>query len=593
MKLLGEIFRFAVPSGHDSDPTPRNPMAEAVAACRTHFRYALIFSALINIGYLAPTLYMLQVYDRVVASGSVTTLLFLTVILAVTLATISMLDGTRQRLLLTASIQLDKLFSSRVFQSALRRSGPRAQVAQFTRDFDTVRATATGPAAVALFDAPWLPIYVIVCFVVHPAIGALALAGSLLMLGLAVLNERATTASYAGLSEASAGVNGVLDVTGGSADLVRALGMSEAFTAQFERARDRVNEPMLQAAYTTGRIQGLLRFFRLLLQSLALGLGAWLAVTHQISAGAIFASSMLVSRALSPVDQVVAQWRPISLAAAAYQRLSRALGNEPDRTYTQLPAPAARLAVSHVSVASPEPGRLLLRDISLAAEPGSVVGVIGPSGAGKTTLLQTIANVRPAEYGSLLIDGMRYTDWPADRLARHIGYMPQDYVLFPGTIKDNICRFDSWLEHGRLDTDMATVVAAQLAGAHEMILGLPKGYDTVIGAGGQGLSAGHRQRIALARAVYGDPVICVLDEPNSVLDADGEAALMNTIRALKARGRIVIFSAHRENMLAVTDHLAVLNGGLLQAFGTTEQVVRQLNAPRPAPSRDMIAASGV
>jgi ATP-binding cassette subfamily C protein len=568
---------------HAAEPSP---FREALKLCGVHLRYALFFSALVNIAYLAPTLYMLGVYDMVVPSGSEATLVFVTIALSLTLLTLTYLDKIRSRILSAASIRLDHVFSARIFRRAMLGAGggPQPRINQMIREFDLIRAAATGPAALAMFDAPWIPLYVAVCFYLHPAIGSLALGGSLVLFLLAVWNERSTRDYSTRALEASSASFAAQEAAGGSADVVRALGMTQAFVNQFETARTRANLPQMEAAHANGRIGGIIRFLRLFLQSTALGLGAWLAIHKQISGGAIFAASMLAARALSPIDQIVAQWRTVSQALSAYRAIRVQLAAKDDVVQTQLPTPLPRLSVSQVSVVTPVRDRAILQGIGFSAEGGQVVGVIGPSGAGKTTLMQVLANARAPDQGDVRIDGARYGEWDSQRLGRHIGYVPQDSALFPGTIKDNISRFSAFAGEDQALVDALAVAAAKAAGVHDMILGLPGGYDMALGPRGRGLSAGQQQRIALARALYGEPVLFVFDEPNSNLDAEGETILVQVVAQLRARGALVVVAAHRLGLIASADLLAVIRGGRLERFGPRQEVLDALKAaeaPQP------------
>jgi PrtD family type I secretion system ABC transporter len=563
------------------------PLGEALALCGTHLRFAVLFSAIVNLAYLAPTLYMLQVYDRVVPSGSQPTLVFLTIALGAALFLLTYLDRMRGRILLAASVRLNQAFAGRIFSRALASAarGAPIRLNQMTRDFDTVRMAITGPAILAVFDAPWIPIYVIVCFMVHPLIGAIALGGAIVLCLLAVLNERSTWGLNRRAAAAAAVSSVGQDSITANADIVRSLGMSSAFLGQFETARADVVEPQLQGARTTGGAAALIRFLRLLLQSIALGAGAWLAIDKQISAGAIFASSMLAARALSPIDLIVANWRTLSAAVTSYGSIREHLGPEDAPPLTELPAPSSRLSIRQATIMSPsDRTRPLVDGVSFEAAAGQVVGVIGPSGAGKTTLLQALANARVCDAGEVRIDGASYTDWDPERLGRFIGYMPQDCALFPGSIKDNISRFDRWAGADAEAIDRGAIEAAQAAGIHELILTLPQGYDTLLAPRGRGLSAGQQQRVALARAVYGSPFLYLLDEPNSNADAEAEAALMRLISRLKAQGAIIVMSVHRASMIGVVDTIVQLRGGRLERFGPRDQVLAALQGPA-APAR--------
>ena len=572
-----------------------NPAREALRLCRVQLGYALFFSALVNLAYLAPTFYMLGVYDLVTPSGSEATLGFVTVALSLALLTLTYLDKVRSRLLLAVSVRLDKAFSARILQGALLQSGPQTRLNQKMRDFDLIRAAVSGPAALAIFDAPWTPIYLLACFYLHPAIGGLALGGAGALTALAIWNERSTRAPTRRASEASAAAYATQEAIGGSPDIVRALGMTAAFVAQFEDGRIRASIPQMDAARTQARIGGLIRFLRLLLQSIALGLGAWLAIHKQISGGAIFAASMLAARALSPIDAIVAQWRTVAQALSAYGQIKGELGAPAAFAPTLLPPPAPRLTVNQVLVATPTRDRLILQNVSFVARGGEVVGIVGPSGAGKTTLMQVLANAASPAQGNVRIDGARYTDWDAQRLGRQIGYVPQDCVLFPGSIKHNISRFDAFVGVDMAEVDRRTVAAAKLAGIHDLILSLPGGYDMALGPRGRGLSAGQQQRIALARALYGDPILFVFDEPDSALDAEGEAALRMAIDQLRANGALVIVAAHRSSLIASADLLAVMRGGRLEHFGPRQEVLEAVKAaerPRGPTLAPMAVAMG-
>jgi PrtD family type I secretion system ABC transporter len=576
-------------------PASASPLEEALRICGPYLRYAFLFSAMVNLAYLAPTFYMLGVYDMVVPSGSGTSLAFLTVALALTLLVLTVLDRVRGRVMAAASARLDRTFSARLFRRAmLGGAAGQVRVNQQIRELDAIRAAATGPAALAMLDAPWIPIYILTCFFLHPAIGGLTLAGSVLLLLLALWNERATRGRARRALAASAASFAAQEAAGGSADVVRALGMTDAFVAQFEAARAQASQPEMQAGRTSDRISGLIRFLRLLLQSAALGLGAWLAINRQISAGAIFASSMLASRALGPIDQIVAQWRTLSQALTSYAALKDQLAAPPARSTTELPAPRPKLQVERAGVRLAD-GRTVLQVAGLAAEGGQVLGVIGPSGSGKTTLMQLLANARTPEEGEVRLDGARYADWDSRRLGRHIGYLPQDSALFAGTVKDNISRFESYSGTSAAETDALAVAAARAAFAHEHILALPNGYDTVLGPRGRGLSAGQQQRIALARALYREPVVCVFDEPDAHLDVEGEAALAAAVAALRARGALVVIAAHRAGLIGSVDLLAILRNGRLERFGPRQQVLDSLKpagaGPRP-PALNLAAASG-
>lgn len=554
------------------------PLRDALRACRWHLLFAAGFSALVNILYLAPTLYMMQIYDRVVPTGGLLTLVFVTAVIIFALATLAALDHIRARLLIRASLRIDRLLAGPVMERLVASPLGGVRVRQAMREFDHARAVIGGPGALALCDAPWTPIYLLFCFVLHPTLGALTLAGVLILLGLAVLNERATRPRLQDAARAAAGAYAAQEAMAGQADVVRALGMRRALVARQLEARRAATGAQAGAQLTGGRYSGAIKFLRLLLQSLALGLGGWLAVEGQITAGAIIAASVLLSRAVHPIEQLVGAWAGIVQARSSFNVLTGLFAQTSDleRTRTELPAPAGKLELEAVSVRAPDRDALLLRRINFTLEPGQSLGVIGPSGAGKTTLARLIAGAASPDSGAVRLDGADYAVWDSERLARHIGYLPQDSVLFAGTVRDNISRFDAALGRDASDTDAAAVAAARAAGVHDLVLRLPQGYDTLLGPGGLGLSAGQAQRIALARALYGNPALLVLDEPNSHLDQEGETALLRAVRDATARGATVVMIAHRAGVLSSMDRLLVLKDGAVAAFGPNEEVTAAL-----------------
>jgi ATP-binding cassette subfamily C protein len=559
------------------------PLVAALRACRPHLMAAAVFSALINILLLAPTIYMMQVYDRVVPTEGRLTLLYLTLVVAFALGTQTALESVRSRLLTLAGLRLDRLLAGGILQKLMSAMAPGAS-AQGMREFDIVRQALSGPVAVAAFDIPWTPIYVLVAFMIHPALGAMTIAGGALLVALAVFNERATRArareaflaqSQAYASQEAAAANG---------EVVRALGMRGALRERQLADRRAGLDLSAKAQFTGGGYSAATKFTRMFLQSAALGLGAWLAVDKQISAGAIIAASVLMSRALQPIEQLVGSWGVVGQARGALNNLVKLFppGRGLEVSGTQLPAPTGALALEQVAVRAPGEGPVLLRGVSLRLTPGEVLGVIGPSGAGKTTLARVAAGAVIPDLGTVRLDGANLADWDGDRLGRYVGYVPQDSGLLAGSIKDNISRFAIWAGGDPAIVDAEVVAAAQAAGVHELILRLPKGYDTVLGAGGRGLSAGQAQRVALARALYGQPPLLILDEPNSALDADGEAALNNAILAAKARGAAILIVAHRTGILNIADRLLVLREGQVEMLGPRGEVVAKMAAAAQA-----------
>ena len=490
---------------------PRNDvMAAAFRACRKHFIYASLFSALLNLLFIVPMLYMLQVYDRVVPTQGGTTLLFLTVVLLVGLATLSILDAIRARLLVRASVRLDRVLAQAILDATLVRPGTGAQrlSKQVLREFDIFRQALSGPAILGVFDAPWSPIYVLIAFLIHPWMGVLATVGALALLFLTWRNEQATRDPLQRANEAAGRAYAGYEFTAASSDVVRALGIREALVLGHLRDRQSMMELQTEASLSSSGLSAASKFIRLALQSLALGLGALLAINAQISAGAIFASMFIVGRALAPIDQLIGSWRNIIQARGAYVKLCELFDETPPNiALTQLPSPQGRLEAENVTVLDPS-RRPILANISFRIEPGEVVAIVGPSGAGKSTLVRALAGAVIPDGGLVRFDGADQRNWDSERLAEHVGFMPQEAALFVGTVKENISRFRNRLGEDPSLVDEATVEAAQLAGAHDLILRLPSGYDYMLGLGGKGLSAGQAQRIALARAVFRVAAIC-------------------------------------------------------------------------------------
>jgi ATP-binding cassette subfamily C protein len=561
-----------------ADKSFSGPLAVAFKACRRHFFAAALFSALLNILYLAPTLYMLQVYDRVVPTHGFGTLLFLTAIFAFAVATLSLLDLVRTRLLVRASARLDRLLSPQVIAALLSQfsaGGLRSSAA--LREFDVLRSTLTGAGVLALFDAPWTPIYIIICFCIHWALGLLALVGSGILLGLAFLNERSTKAPLQKANEASSKLYASIDGSAAAGGVLRAMGMRRAMVQRHLDERRSSIHLSSQASFAGASYITLTKFFRLLLQSLALGLGAFLAIQQKISPGAIFAASLLVTRALAPIEQMVGAWKGVVQSRAAYKTMQQLFEkSDHARVQTLLPEVRGAVALERVAVLSPSRDRVLLGDINFRLDAGDALGVVGPSGAGKSTLVKVIAGALKASQGAIRFDGGDAKDWDEEQLARHIGYVPQEPTLFRGTVRDNIARFQNALGGDKVTIDAEVVRAAQACGAHETILRLPNGYDTELSWGGAGLSAGQAQRIALARAFYGRPSVVILDEPNAHLDADGETDLKKALDQLKADGVTVIVVAHRTGILAGIDKLMILRDGRIEMFGPRDEVTQRL-----------------
>jgi PrtD family type I secretion system ABC transporter len=556
-------------------------IAEALRQCRPHFMAAAAFSLLINILYLAPTIYMLQVYDRVVPTAGKTTLLFITVALGLALVTLSMLDMVRSRLFVRVGERLDALIAPRILRQMM--AADSAAAGQVMRDFDSVRVALSSPAVAAIFDAPWIPIYLAVAFLLHFWLGMLAVGGSIVLLTIAWFNQRATAKSVELATSAMASAHSSQQAAAVHGSTIKALGMTGRMVERQLGHRRMALANTVHAQFRGGRLSAASRFSRLYLQSLALGLGGLLAIAGHISAGAIIASSVLMSRALQPIEAIISAWSSLGAARAAARRLSRALENlEDERLYTALPEPKASVEVADVGVRGRD-GRPILFGVSFSVSAGTVLGVVGPSGSGKTTLGKTIVGAMQPTVGTVRLDGARLSDWDQDELGRHIGYMPQEPSLFEGTVKDNIARFSSVATAAeRKRIDKMVVAAAKDAGVHDLILQLPQGYDTPLGLMGSGLSAGQAQRIALARALFRDPALLVLDEPNAFLDQAGESALVAAISKARARGAAVIVIAHRRGVLESANRLLVLEEGRMKLAGPAAEVVARLSTSATA-----------
>jgi PrtD family type I secretion system ABC transporter len=559
-----------------------SPLAAAFRACRPQFLWAAGFSALLNLLYLAPTLYMLQVYDRVVPSRGHLTLLFLTAVLAFALLTLSLLDAVRSRLFVRASVSLDRQLAGAILDATLAQPRERGDVLtrQAMREFDILRQTITGGALMSLFDAPWIPIYLLVCFLLNPLLGVVVVVGGALLLGITWLNERATKSRLLRANEAGNYAYVSQEQSAGAADVVRALGMRQAMVVRHLAERESAGRLQTEASFATGGYLAMTRFVRLFLQSLALGVGAWLAIDGHLSPGAIFAASFLVARALSPLEGVLGAWKNLGQARNAWRTLNDLLQRAPSTALTTLPSPQGAIEIERLVVMKPRGDGAILQGIGFRIAAGEVVAVIGPSGAGKSTLLRTLAGAGGAYSGAIRFDGAEMRDFDAERLAQRIGYLPQDTALFSGTVKENVARFSTYLGGNKDGVDEQVIEAARACGAHDMILRLEDGYDTVLGWGGRGLSAGQAQRIAMARALFGEPRLLMLDEPNAHLDTDGESLLIETLRRQKAREVTVLIVAHRSGVLAAVDRLMVLRDGRIEMFGPRDEVLARLASPQ-------------
>lgn len=559
-------------------PVSVNEVRLVLKACRAGFANVGVFTAVINLLMLAPALYMLQVYDRVLSSGNEMTLLMLSLMIVGMFVFLGVLEWVRSLVVIRLGTHMDLRLNPRVFQAAYEASlaGSKGAAGQVLADLTSLRQFATGQALFAFFDAPWFPVYLAVMFLFSPWLGLMALVGAVLLIALAWLNERLTQESFADAGQLAQQAG--LQASGNlrNAEAMEAMGMLDAvrqrWTGLHHGFLGRQNHGSERAAAVTA----VSKCLRLTLQSLVLGLGAWLALEKQVSPGMMVAGSILMGRVLAPIDQLIAVWRQWGAARQAYERLTGLLQAQPARPEGMpLPAPSGRLAVEQVTALLPGSRRPCLSNLGFALDAGDSLSIIGASGSGKSTLARLLVGAAKPFEGKVRLDGADLQRWDKSALGQHIGYLPQDVQLFAGSIAENIARL------GEVDAD-AVVAAAQLAGVHEMILKLPAGYDTLLGEGGSGLSGGQRQRIGLARALYRLPALIVLDEPNSNLDEAGEQALLAAVAKVREQRCTLILITHKPSLLSGLDKLLVLQNGQLQAFGPTARVLQDLQrAARP------------
>jgi ATP-binding cassette, subfamily C, bacterial EexD len=562
-------------------------LAEAIRAIKKHFIYAGAFSAAVNLLQLVPIIYMMQVYDRVISSGSLSTLGMLTLLMVALLAALGGFEWVRSYILISASNNLEISLRERVFNATFKlalQSGGTRNSAQAISDLTGLRQFLTGNGIFAFFDAPWFPVYLIIMFMFHFWFGIAAIVAGLIMVALAWLNEIETNQRLKDANNAANQATTHLIGSLRNAEVIAAMGMTGAVRKKQQAISDRVLRLQTDASKLAGGIGSLSKTFRMIIQSLILGLGALLSLEHIISPGAMIAGSLLLGRALAPIDILVGTWKGFSLARAQYERLNALLTQLPaERERMQLPAPTGNLTVEGVRVTPPGAKAPVVHGVSFQLNAGEALGIIGPSASGKSTLARAILGIWPTVTGKVRLDGADIGLWDRDELGPYVGYLPQDIELFDGTISDNICRF------GEVDAEKV-VAAAKLAGVHELILRQPEGYDTVIGGAGGVLSGGQRQRIGLARAIYDNPKLLVLDEPNSNLDDQGEKELVAAIHRIKTQGCTVIIISHRTLILSAVEKLLVLKEGVAVSFGPRDQVLQAL--AQPAAPRSATSAAG-
>jgi ATP-binding cassette subfamily C exporter for protease/lipase len=531
------------------------------------------FSAIVNLLALVPSLYMLQVYDRVLGSRNEITLLMLTLMMLGAYLFSSGLELIRSFVLVRVGAQFDMQLNRRLYTAAfeqnLKQAGSNA--GQALTDLTSLRQFLTGNALFAFFDAPWFPIYLIVIFMFEPWLGLFALCGVVVLVILAIVNERAT---YAPLKEANAmAIASSAAATNNlrNAEVIESMGMLPNLMQRWFKTHARFLTLQAQASQKAGTIGAATKFFQLSLQSLVLGLGALLVLDNKITSGMMIAASILLGRTLAPVQQLISVWKSWSSTRSAFDRVTTLLEANPERPAGMaLPTPQGLLSIEGVTAAPPGVRNPVVKGLTFSIQPGDVLGVIGPSGSGKSTLARLLVGVWPSMMGKVRLDGADIYTWNKAELGPHVGYLPQDIELFSGTVAENIARF------GEIDSDKV-VQAAKRAGVHDMILHLPDGYDSKLGDGGAGLSGGQKQRLGLARAMYGDPALIVLDEPNSNLDDVGEQALVSAMLDLRQRGKTIVLITHRPSAIGATTKLLVMRDGVGQMFGPTKDVLAAMN----------------
>jgi ATP-binding cassette, subfamily C, type I secretion system permease/ATPase len=556
-------------SQHYSDRS--SELSAALAACRSAFVGTALISGMSNILMLTGAMFMLEVYDRVVPSRSMATLVGLVVLAATLFAALGILDAIRARILARIGGSLDEALSGRVYETLVRvplRVGRRSEGNQPLRDLDAIRSYLSSLGPIAMFDLPWLPIYLAICFAFHPLIGFTALGGAIVLIALTVLTEMLMRTPTKAATEAAITRNNLAEASRRNAEALTAMGMVSRMAKRWGEANREYLSNQRRTSDVSGGLGSLSKVLRMMLQSGVLAVGAYLVIHQEATAGIIIAGSILSARALAPVDLAIAHWKGFVAARQSWHRLNALLAALPAQAAPMaLQAPAHRLAVESVSASPPGVQKIVAQDIGFKLEAGQGLGIIGPSGSGKSSLARLLVGVWQPVRGKVRLDGATLDQWSSDALGCHIGYLPQDVELLAGTVAQNIARFEP-------DADAEDVLAAAKAvGVHDMIVRLPEGYGTPVGDHGTALSAGQAQRVALARAVYRNPFLVVLDEPNSHLDSEGDEALTRAILGVRERNGIIVVIAHRPSAIAGVDQLLVMNQGRVQAFGPKDEVL--------------------
>ena len=550
-----------------------------------HLRSTVIFifviSGVVNVLALTGSFYMLQIYDRALTSHSIPTLLALSALAIGLYLFQGILDVSRSQILVRIGAQLDRILAPLAHKVAIdmpRFGFSTAEANERSRDVDTLRTFLGGQGPTALFDLPWMPLYLAFVYYLHPWLGILTFGGALVLTALTVMAELLTRRHSNATQQAAVARASIAEAHARNADVIRAMGFSGRAVARFAAINAEHIALQTKTNDISGTLSGISKVLRMMLQSAVLGLGAFLTISGELTAGAIIAASVASARALAPVDLAIGQWKNVVAARRSYSRLTDTLTalDEPPPAVV-LPPPEKSLKVERVTIAAPTTGSVILSDVGFELRAGQAAGIIGPSGGGKSTLARGLTGVWPLLRGDVRLDDADLSQWSPDELGRHVGYLPQDVSLLDASVSENICRLDPAADGKKI------LAAARAAGVHELIVRLPQGYETPLGANGLSLSAGQRQRIALARALYDDPFLVVLDEPNSNLDAEGEAALTAAVLAVRSRGGIVVVIAHRPSALAAVDMIGVVQSGKLAAFGSKEEILKvETRAPAVA-----------
>jgi PrtD family type I secretion system ABC transporter len=548
-------------------------LTAVLGECRRAFLGVALFSGMVNLLMLAGPLYMLQVYDRVLSSRSIPTLVALSAVLIFAYSFQGAFEVLRSRLTVRIASLLDLRLGASLYEAVIKlanRNQTSAEVHQPLRDLDQIRTFLTSTAPIAIVDLPWVPIFLAICFLIHPVLGTTALAGAVVLTTLTLVTQRLSRVATVAVAQSSGARATASEAVRRGSETIASMGMTQALSQRWRKTNDRYLTASTLVSDVVGTYGGVSKVIRLMLQSAMLGVGSYLVIQEEMNPGAMFAASLMMGRALAPIDIVIANWRSLSSARQSLTRLSAALRQLPPRqSHTDLPKPRRTLEVESIVIAAPDKSAAIVANIRFGLVAGEALAVIGPSGTGKSSLVRTLIGVWPAMRGEIRLDGAAFDQWGEAALGRHVGYVAQHVEFFDGTIAENIARMS-------LAPDSKAVLAAgRAAGAHDMILRLPGGYDCRIGEAGTVLSAGQRQRIALARALYGNPFLVVLDEPNANLDREGELALENALREIRARGAIAIVVSHRPAVLEQCDKVLVLGNGVQQAFGPRDVIIRK------------------